>query len=60
MSAEVAPVASLVGERMGQTLVPGGLWQIVKPLLWPRTERPQGGGTGTSMSERCSPRSSTS
>ncbi len=30
---------------MGQTLVPGGLWQIVEPLLWPRTERPQGGGT---------------
>ena len=45
MSAEVAAVASLVGERMGQTLVPGGLWQVVKPLLWPQTERPQGGGT---------------
>ncbi len=35
----------LVGERIGQTLVPDGLWHIVAPLIPPPTERPQGGGT---------------
>ncbi len=35
----------LVGERIGQTLVPDGLWEIVEPLIPPQTERPQGGGT---------------
>ncbi len=35
----------LVGERIGQTLVPGGLWEIVEPLIPPQRERPQGGGT---------------
>ena len=34
-----------VGERMGQTLVPDGLWEIVEPLLPAQPERPQGGGT---------------
>jgi transposase len=35
----------LVVERMGQTLVPDGLWEIVDPLLPAQRERPQGGGT---------------
>ena len=35
----------LVGERIGQTLVPDGLWEIVEPLIPPQTARPQGGGT---------------
>jgi transposase len=35
----------LVGERIGQTLVPDGLWEIVEPLLPAQPERPQGGGT---------------
>jgi transposase len=34
-----------VGERLGQDLVPDGLWEIVEPLIPPQTERPQGGGT---------------
>jgi transposase len=34
-----------VAERLGQELVPDGLWQIVEPLLPPQAERPQGGGT---------------
>jgi transposase len=34
-----------VGERLGQELVPDGLWELVEPLLPPQTERPQGGGT---------------
>src|SRR3712207_8567670 len=32
-------------ERLGQELVPDGLWAIVEPLLPPQRERPQGGGT---------------
>ena len=35
----------LVGERLEQTLVPDGLWEIVEPLIPPQTARPQGGGT---------------
>ncbi len=35
----------LVEERIGQTLVPDGLWEIVEPLIPPQAERPQGGGT---------------
>ena len=35
----------LVGDRIGQTLVPDGLWEIVEPLIPPQVERPQGGGT---------------
>ena len=35
---------SFVGERIGQTLVPDGLWEIVEPLIPPQAERPQGGG----------------
>jgi transposase len=34
-----------VAERLGQELVPDGLWDIVEPLLPPQPERPQGGGT---------------
>ena len=34
-----------MGERIGQTLVPDGLWEIVEPLLPAQAERPQGGGT---------------
>ncbi len=34
-----------MGERLGQELVPDGLWEIVEPLLPPQRERPQGGGT---------------
>ncbi len=34
-----------MGERIGQTLVPDGLWEIVEPLLPAQRERPQGGGT---------------
>src|SRR5688500_17645996 len=34
-----------MGERLGQELVPDGLWEIVEPLIPPQTERPQGGGT---------------
>src|SRR3712207_7300942 len=34
-----------MGERLGQELVPDGLWEIVEPLLPPQIERPQGGGT---------------
>jgi transposase len=34
-----------VGERLGRKLVPDGLWEIVEPLISPRWERPQGGGT---------------
>ncbi|HZH18999.1 MAG TPA: transposase [Geodermatophilus sp.] len=30
---------------VGQELVPDGLWKIVEPLIPPRRERPQGGGT---------------
>jgi transposase len=33
------------GERLGQELVPDGLWELVEPLIPPQTERPQGGGT---------------
>ncbi len=32
-------------ERLGQELVPDGLWQLVQPLIPPQRERPQGGGT---------------
>jgi transposase len=35
----------LVGERIRQTLVPDGLWEIVEPLLPAQQARPQGGGT---------------
>ena len=45
MSADLADVALACGERMGQTLVPDGLWEIVEPLLPAHRERPQGGGT---------------
>jgi transposase len=34
-----------VAQRLGQELVPDGLWEIVEPLLPPQRERPQGGGT---------------
>jgi hypothetical protein len=34
-----------MGERLGQELVPDGLWELVEPLIPPQTERPQGGGT---------------
>jgi len=34
-----------VGEPIGQTLVPDGLWEIVEPLLPSQSQRPQGGGT---------------
>jgi transposase len=34
-----------VGERLGRELVPDGLWKIVKPLIPPQRDRPQGGGT---------------
>jgi transposase len=34
-----------VGEPIGQTLVPDGLWEIVQPLIPPHPQRPQGGGT---------------
>ena len=34
-----------MAERLGQELVPDGLWEIVEPLLPPQLERPQGGGT---------------
>jgi transposase len=39
------PVLSDHGERLGQELVPDGLWELVEPLIPPQTERPQGGGT---------------
>src|SRR3712207_6329627 len=45
MTADLATLPLLVGERMGQTLVPDGLWEIVEPLLPAQRERPQGGGT---------------
>src|SRR3712207_5537371 len=32
-------------ERLGQELVPDGLWEIVEPLLPVQRKRPQGGGT---------------
>jgi transposase len=34
-----------VPKRLGQDLVPEGLWKIVEPLIPPQRERPQGGGT---------------
>ncbi len=34
-----------MGEPIGQTLVPDGLWRIVEPLIPPQPQRPQGGGT---------------
>ena len=34
-----------MGERLGQELVPDGLWEIVEPLIPPQSQRPQGGGT---------------
>ena len=34
-----------MAERLGQALVPDGLWDIVAPLLPAQRERPQGGGT---------------
>ena len=34
-----------MAHQLGQDLVPDGLWKIVKPLLPPQRERPQGGGT---------------
>src|SRR3954468_17579099 len=34
-----------MGERLGQELVPDGLWEIVEPLVPAQRERPQGGGT---------------
>ncbi len=34
-----------MAERLGQDLVPDGLWEIVEPLLPLQPERPQGGGT---------------
>jgi hypothetical protein len=34
-----------VAERLGRELVPDGLWKIVKPLIPPQRDRPQGGGT---------------
>ena len=34
-----------MAERLGQDLVPDGLWELVEPLLPPQPERPQGGGT---------------
>jgi transposase len=34
-----------VAERLGQALVPDGLWDIVGPLIPAQRERPQGGGT---------------
>jgi transposase len=34
-----------MGERLGQELVPDGLWELVEPLIPSQTERPQGGGT---------------
>src|SRR5512135_260717 len=45
MTAELVRVALSMGERIGQTLVPDGLWKIVEPLIPPQAERPQGGGT---------------
>src|SRR5574341_1329905 len=45
MIAELVRVVLSVGERIGQTLVPDGLWEIVEPLIPPQRERPQGGGT---------------
>src|SRR3712207_6042645 len=45
MTADLATLPLLVGERMGQTLVPDGLWEIVEPLLPAQRKRPQGGGT---------------
>ena len=35
----------LVAQRLGQTLVPDRLWEIVEPLILPQRECPQGGGT---------------
>ena len=34
-----------MAERLGQDLVPDGLWEIVEPLIPPHRQRPQGGGT---------------
>ena len=34
-----------MAERLGQELVPDGLWDIVEPLIPAQRERPQGGGT---------------
>jgi hypothetical protein len=43
----------VVGERLGQKLVPDGLWEIVEPLLIPpQTERPQGVVVGTGGARR--------
>ncbi len=44
MTAELVRVALSVRDRIGQTLVPDGLWGIVEPLLPLQAERPQGGG----------------
>jgi transposase len=33
-----------MGKRLGQDLVPDGLWELVAPLLPAQPERPQGGG----------------
>ena len=35
----------MLAEQPGRELVPGRLWEIVKPLIPPQRERPQGGGT---------------
>ena len=35
----------LVAQRLGQTLVPDRLWEIVEPLIPPQRQRLQGGGT---------------
>ncbi len=45
MTAELVRVALSVRDRIGQTLLPDGLWEIVEPLLPLQAERPQGGGT---------------
>ncbi len=34
-----------MAQRLGQTLVPDRLWEIVEPLIPSQRERPQGGGT---------------
>ena len=42
LAARCCPV---VAQRLGEELVPDGLWQVVEPLIPPQQERPQGGGT---------------
>jgi len=45
MSADLRDVARSWRTASGQDLVPDGLWEIVEPLIPPRREHPQRGGT---------------